>query len=236
MGKRLPTIHATEPMELSEVEDAIRILSGRMPGDSRRSRGPKRARDPFRSCISCMLSAQSRDANTAAATQNLFRLARTPRTILALPEDELVAAIKPAGLYNTKARNIRRFCEHLLEHHGGVVPQTRDELLTLPGIGRKCADLVAHFAFGEPHIAVDTHIRRVCQRSGMASGNTEAQIAKSLDARAPDWAKPEAHFWLLNFGKRVCKSRTPACPDCPIAHLCRYPDKTGEPALPGSFP
>ena len=220
-------------MEIGEVEDALRILSRHMPGDSRRARGPKRARDPFRSCISCMLSAQSLDRNTAAATQNLFRLARTPRTILALPEDVLVEAIRPAGLYNMKARNIRRFCQQLLDEHGGTVPASRDELLRLHGIGRKCADLVAHFAFGLPHIAVDTHIRRVCQRTGLATGTTEAQIARDLDARAPDWAKPEAHFWLLAFGKRICRSRPPRCGDCPIAHLCNYPDKTGGPDLPG---
>ena len=232
MGNRLPTIHATDLMDISEVEVAIRILSERMPGDSRRSRGPKATQNPFRSCISCMLSAQSLDRNTGAATRALFALAKTPQGILALSDKELVDAIRPAGLYNMKARNIRKFCRQLIDEFGGVVPSSRDELLKLHGIGRKCADLVAHFAFGEPHIAVDTHIRRVCQRTGLAAGKTEAQVAASLDERAPDWAKPEAHFWLLNFGKRICKSRTPACPDCPIAHLCRYPDKTGAPALP----
>ena len=219
------TTFATEPMSLAEVEEAIRILSERMPGDSRASRGPKRAKSPFRSCISCMLSAQSLDRNTAAATRALFTLARSPRGMLKLSDEQIVDAIRPAGLYNMKARNIRRFCEQLLDEYDGVVPSTRDELLKLHGIGRKCADLVAHFAFGQPHIAVDTHIRRVCQRTGLAAGKTEAQVAASLDARAPDWAKPEAHFWLLNFGKRVCKSRTPRCGECPIAHLCRYPDK-----------
>ena len=218
-------------MSLAEVEEAIRILSELMPGDSRRSRGPKRAKSPFRSCISCMLSAQSLDRNTAAATTALFKLARSPKGMLALSDAQIVDAIRPAGLYNMKARNIRKFCRQLLDDYGGVVPGTRDELLKLHGIGRKCADLVAHFAFGAPHIAVDTHIRRVCQRTGLASGKVEAQVATDLDARAPDWAKPEAHFWLLNFGKRICRSRTPLCPQCPIAPLCNYPDKTGAPDM-----
>ena len=220
------TTFATEPMSLAEVEEAIRILSEVMPGDSRKSRGPKRAKSPFRSCISCMLSAQSLDRNTAQATTALFKLARSPRGMLALTDEQIAAAIKPAGLYNMKTRNIRRFCQQLLDEYDGVVPDTRDELMKLHGIGRKCADLVAHFAFGAPHIAVDTHIRRVCQRTGLAAGKVEAQVAASLDARAPDWAKPEAHFWLLAFGKRICKSRTPQCPRCPIRHLCNYPDKT----------
>lgn len=213
-------------MPLADVELAIRILSEAMPGDSRAARGPKRAASPFRSCISCMLSAQSLDRNTAAATKALFKLARSPKGMSKLSDEQIAAAIKPAGLYNMKTRNIRKFCEQLLAEYDGVVPNTRDELLELHGIGRKCADLVAHFAFGAKHIAVDTHIRRVCQRSGLASGKTEAQVAASLDTRAPDWAKPEAHFWLLQFGKQVCKSRTPKCADCPIHYLCRFPNKS----------
>ncbi len=174
-----------------------------------------------------MLSAQSLDRNTAAATTALFKLARSPKGMLTLSDEQIAQAIRPAGLYNMKTRNIRKFCEQLLTDYDGVVPETRDELIKLHGIGRKCADLVAHFAFGAPHIAVDTHIRRVCQRSGLAVGKVEARVAASLDERAPDWAKPEAHFWLLNFGKRICKSRTPECARCPIAHLCNYPQKKG---------
>ncbi|WP_298916180.1 endonuclease III [uncultured Algimonas sp.] len=227
MPKTLP---ASALMPPDHVEASLRILRDHMPGDSVRARGPKQSRDPFRSCISCMLSAQSLDRNTAKATQALFQLARTPQDMLALSNEEIVDAIRPAGLYNRKAGNIRRFCEQLLVEHDGIVPDTRDGLLELHGIGRKCADLIAHFAFGRPHIAVDTHIRRVCQRSGLAMGKTEAQVAASLDDRAPEWAKPDAHFWLLQFGKRVCRSRTPLCPDCPIRPFCRYPAKT-DPAV-----
>ncbi len=219
------TAQALKLMPLGDVEASLRILSNKMLGDSRAARGPKRASSPFRSCVACMLSAQSLDSNTASATKALFKLARTPKTMLKLSDEEISTAIKPAGLYNIKTRNIRKFCEQLLADYDGVVPETRDELLKLYGIGRKCADLVAHFAFGEKHIAVDTHIRRVCQRSGLAAGKTEAQVAASLNGRAPEWAKPEAHFWLLQFGKTICKSRTPNCAGCPIRSLCNFPDK-----------
>jgi len=131
------------PMSIADVEAAIRILSQAMPGDSPAARGPKRAVSPFRSCLSCMLSAQSLDRNTAAATKALFKLARSPKGILKLSDEQIAAAIKPAGLYNMKTRNIRKFCEQLLSDYDGVVPNTRDELLKLHGIGRKCADLVA---------------------------------------------------------------------------------------------
>lgn len=177
-----------------------------------------------------MLSAQSRDASTAQATRQLFRLARTPRTILALDQERLVDAIRPAGLYNTKARNIRRFCRTLLDEHGGVVPETRAGLMSLPGIGRKCADIVMSFTFGAEVVAVDTHVHRVCNRTGLARGRSEAQTARSLETRLTGGAGPsgvEAHVLLLRFGKRVCTSRAPKCPRCPIADLCLWPGKRG---------
>lgn len=203
-------------------------LAALMPGRPPSMRAePKGRRDPFRSCISCMLSAQSRDANTARATTNLFRLARTPRTMLKLDDETVANAIRPAGLYNTKARNIRKFCTALLEEHGGVVPRTREGLMSLPGIGRKCADIVLSFTFGVDVIAVDTHVHRVCNRTGLARGKTEAQTARSLEARAPARAMRDGHVQLLRFGKTVCTSRAPKCPDCPIAELCLWPDKRG---------
>jgi len=201
-------------------------LAARMPGRPPDMLAePKGQRDPFRSCISCMLSAQSRDANTARATSNLFRLARTPRTMLKLADETIADAIRPAGLYNTKARNIRKFCTALLAEHGGTVPRTRDALMSLPGIGRKCADIVLSFTFGIDVIAVDTHVHRVCNRTGLARGKTEAQTAKVLEARAPERAMRDGHFWLLQFGKTVCPSRAPKCPTCPIRNLCLWPDK-----------
>ena len=212
---------ADERLSDAEVEELYRILSEHMPGRGPGAKGPKDQPDPFRSCISCMLSAQSLDRNTAAATQNLFALAATPQQVLDLEEGEIAEAIRPCGLYNMKARNIRRFCTALIEEHGGVVPRTREGLMSLPGIGRKCADIVLSFAFGIDTIAVDTHVHRVCNRTGLALGKTEAKTAVELEARSPDWTVHEAHFWLIQFGKRVCTARAPKCLDCPVNHLCR---------------
>lgn len=197
-----------------------------MPGRVRGAKGPKAQPDPFRSCISCMLSAQSRDANTARATKALFRLARTPRGMLRLHDAAIADAIRPCGLYNSKTRNIRRFCEVLLRDFAGEVPRTREALMSLPGIGRKCADIVLQFAFDEDTIAVDTHVHRVCNRSGIARGRTPEQTAQALDERAPDWAKREGHFWLIQLGKRICVSRSPRCPTCVLADLCVYHTQT----------
>ena len=207
-------------LDEDEVETALRRLAETMPGRTRGAKGPKGQPDAFRSCISCMLSAQSRDANTAAAAKALFALARTPEAMLALEEADIAEAIRPCGLYNMKARNIRKFCAALLEAHGGRVPETREGLLSLPGIGRKCADIVMSFTFGAAVIAVDTHVHRVCNRTGLARGKTEAKTAESLEARVPDWARHDGHFWLIQFGKRVCTSRAPKCGGCVLNDLC----------------
>jgi len=216
------------------VAEVLDRLSEVMPGRTPDAKGPKKQPDPFRSCISCMLSAQSRDANTAAATRGLFRLARTPKGMLKLDEVTIARAIKPCGLYNVKARNVLKFCRALLDEHGGVVPDTREGLLSLPGIGRKCADIVQSFAFDVDVIAVDTHVHRVSNRIGLAAGRNEAQTAASLEARVPERARRDGHFWLLAFGKRVCTSRAPKCGACPVAELCLWPGKRdGPPASDG---
>lgn len=198
------------------------ILRDHMPGRTKSAKGPKGQPNPFRSCISCMLSAQSRDTNTYKATRALFKLARTPRAMLKLSQDEIAQAIKPCGLYNNKAKNIHSFCNALLEKFNGVVPQTRTELMSLPGIGRKCADIVLQFAFDIDTIAVDTHVHRVCNRTGLAVGKTAEATANSLASRSPQWAMHAGHFWLIQFGKSVCSARSPKCDECPIVHLCLY--------------
>lgn len=212
-------------LKADEVETLFRRLAEAMPGRTVDAKGPKGQPDAFRSCLSCMLSAQSRDENTARATRQLFALGKTPGQILALDDEEIAAAIKPAGLYNMKTRNIRKLCTALLEDHGGIVPDTREGLLSLPGIGRKCADIVMSFTFGAHVIAVDTHVHRVCNRTGLAYGKTEEQTAKSLEARSPQWALRDGHFWLIQFGKRVCVLRAPKCADCLLNDLCRWEDK-----------
>ena len=205
-----------------QVEEVYRRLSDAMPGRTRGAKGPKGQPDAFRSCISCMLSAQSLDSNTAKAARALFALARTPQQMLALDDHEIAAAIKPCGLYNIKARNIRKFCTALLSEHGGVVPDTREGLLSLPGIGRKCADIVMSFTFGKDVIAVDTHVHRVCNRIGLTEAKTADKTAHQLEERSPDWALRDGHFWLIQFGKRICTSRSPKCAGCPLNDLCEY--------------
>jgi endonuclease-3 len=167
-----------------------------------------------------MLSAQSRDAMTARATASLFAVAATPEDILALPEEELRLLIKDAGLYNMKARNIRAMCRALLDRHAGEVPRSRAELMALPGVGRKCADIMLRFVFDEVAVPVDTHVFRVSRRLGLAQGNTEAQVARALETRIPERWQRGAHIWLLELGKRICRSRVPRCAVCPAADLC----------------
>ena len=203
-----------------EVEQVYRALAEAMPGRTRGAKGPKGQPDAFRSCISCMLSAQSLDRNTAAASRALFKLAKTPEAMLALDDGEIAAAIKPCGLYNNKTKNIRRFCEALIEEHGGVVPDTREGLMSLPGIGRKCADIVMSFTFGHDVIAVDTHVHRVCNRIGLTDAKTAEKTARQLEERSPEWAMRDGHFWLIQFGKRVCRARIPKCDICVVSELC----------------
>ncbi|MEL6965191.1 MAG: endonuclease III [Pseudomonadota bacterium] len=176
----------------------------------------------FRSLVACLLSAQSLDRNTAKAKAALFALADTPSDILALDETAIAAAIRPAGLYNMKTRNLKRLCAFLIDEHDGRVPRDRAGLMRLPGIGRKCADIMLSFSFGQPVIAVDTHIHRVANRIGLARGRNEAETAKSLEARASHWAGRASHMWLLRFGKAVCRARSPKCSGCMLHDLCRY--------------
>ncbi len=169
-----------------------------------------------------MLSAQSLDRNTAMAARQLFALATTPEDMLELDDRDIAAAIRPCGLYNVKTRNIRKFCETLIGEYVGVVPDSREGLLTLPGIGRKCADIVLSFTFGQDVIAVDTHVHRVCNRIGLTDAKLADATARQLEARTPDWALRDGHFWLIQFGKTVCTSRSPKCETCPVSDLCLW--------------
>ena len=207
-------------LNADQVEQVYRKLADAMPGRTKNAKGPKGQPDAFRSCISCMLSAQSLDRNTAAATKALFKLARTPEAMLALEDDAIREAIKPCGLYNNKTKSIRKFCTALIEEHGGVVPDTREGLMSLPGIGRKCADIVMSFTFGKDTIAVDTHVHRVCNRIGLTDAKTADKTAQQLEERSPQWAMRDGHFWLIQFGKKVCRARIPKCDICVVSDLC----------------
>jgi len=237
-ARLMPAGHgeARGPLNEQELEEAFRRLAEHMPGRTPTAKGPKDQPDAFRSVVSCLLSAQSRDSNTAAAVQNLFALARTPDEMLRLSDEEVARAIKPCGLYNMKAKSIRRLCTSLIADHGRTVPQTREGLMSLPGIGRKCADIVLSFTFDQDVIAVDTHVFRVANRTGITAERTADRTAEALARRAPDWAQRDGHFWLLQFGKQVCLSRRPRCETCFLSDLCRYYSATGgaEPATSGN--
>ena len=181
---------------------------------------------PFELLIAVILSAQSTDVGVNKATRGLFSVARTPAAILALGEAGLKRHIATLGLYNAKAANILATCRLLLEEHGGEVPRTREALERLPGVGRKTANVVLNTAFGEPTMAVDTHIFRVANRTGLAPGKTVLAVEQALLKRVPREFLQDAHHWLILHGRYVCKARKPDCPNCVIRDLCRYRDKT----------
>jgi endonuclease-3 len=182
-------------------------------------------RSPFELLVSVVLSAQATDKSVNLATGELFKAARTPQAILALGVAWLERYIKSIGLYRTKAKNIIATCQLLLERHGGEVPRTREALEQLPGVGRKTANVILNVAFGQPTIAVDTHIFRVANRIGLAPGKDVLAVEQKLLKFVPDEFKRHAHHWLILHGRYVCKARKPDCPACLINDLCEYKKK-----------
>ena len=180
---------------------------------------------PFELLVAVTLSAQATDVGVNKATRRLFPVANTPRAILELGEDGLKRYIATIGLFNAKAANVVAMCRLLLERHAGEVPRTRVELEALPGVGRKTANVVLNTAFGEPTIAVDTHIFRVANRTGLAPGRTVRVVEHKLMKVVPAEFRLDAHHWLILHGRYTCKARKPDCPRCPIRDLCRWPDK-----------
>ena len=181
---------------------------------------------PFELLVAVVLSAQATDRSVNLATEKLFRRANTPRKLLQLGQAGLESHIKSIGLYRTKAKNILATCSLLLERHGGEVPRTREELEQLPGVGRKTANVILNVAFGQPTIAVDTHIFRVANRTGIAPGKDVLEVERKLLKFVPEEFRHDAHHWLILHGRYVCKARKPDCPACPIADLCEYRSKT----------
>lgn len=184
----------------------------------------------FELLVAVILSAQSTDQSVNEATARLFQVANTPTGILALGEEGLKPYIQTIGLYNNKTRNLIATCRRLLEHHDGEVPRTRAALEQLPGVGRKTASVVLNVAFGEPTIAVDTHIFRVANRTGLAPGKSAREVEEGLEAVTPEPFRRHAHHWLILHGRYTCTARRPRCGTCAIADLCAYPDKTSEQA------
>jgi endonuclease-3 len=182
---------------------------------------------PFELLVSVILSAQATDAGVNKATALLYPVANTPQAILALGEEGLKRYIRTIGLYNSKARHIIATCRILVERHGGQVPANREALESLPGVGRKTANVILNTAFGQPTIAVDTHIFRVANRTGIAPGKNVIEVEKRLLKFTPEEYKRDAHHWLILHGRYVCQARKPLCAKCVIADLCEYRKKTG---------
>jgi endonuclease-3 len=182
-------------------------------------------RNPFELLIAVILSAQATDIGVNKATDKLYPVACTPADIHALGVEGLKPYIKTIGLFNSKAKNIIETCRLLIEKHNSEVPRTRAELEALPGVGRKTANVILNTAFGEPTIAVDTHIFRVSNRTGLAKGKTPLEVEKRLLKMTPDEFKLDAHHWLILHGRYVCKARTPLCGECPIIEWCEFKKK-----------
>ena len=181
--------------------------------------------NPFELLIAVILSAQATDISVNKATNKLYPVANTPESILALGVSGLKPYIRTIGLFNSKAENIIKTCRLLVEQHDSEVPHTRPELEALPGVGRKTANVVLNTAFGEPTIAVDTHIFRVSNRTGIAKGKTPLEVERRLVRMTPDEFKKDAHHWLILHGRYVCKARKPMCGECPIVEWCEFTKK-----------
>lgn len=189
---------------------------------------------PFELLVAVMLSAHTTDKSVNAATRNLFPVANTPAAIVALGIEGVKPFIKPVGLYNTKAKNLVGLAQQLLDRHGGQVPSERAALEALPGVGRKTANVILNMVFGHAEIAVDTHIFRVANRTGLAPGETPREVEEALSANTPPEYRKDAHHWLILLGRYVCTARAPHCPTCPIRDLCEYRYKTPAPKPPSA--
>jgi endonuclease-3 len=205
-----------------KVEEFFRRLEARNPDP----RGELEYINPYTLLVAVILSAQATDVSVNKATEPLFRLVDSPEKMLALGEDGLKRYIRTIGLFNAKAKNVIEMSRLMVEHHNSEVPRDRDTLVTLPGVGRKTANVVMNIAFAEPTIAVDTHIFRVSNRTGLAPGKTPHHVELALEKAVPERYKLHAHHWLILHGRYICKARKPECPTCPVVDLCAFKAKT----------
>ena len=211
----------TPPMSAAEIE----ALFARFKEANPEPKGELQADNAFKLLVAVVLSAQATDVSVNRATRPLFETVDTPAKMLAYGEERLAEAIRTIGLYRTKAKNVIALSEILVREHGGEVPRNREALEALPGVGRKTANVVLNIAFGEPTIAVDTHIFRLGNRIGIAPGRTPLEVEKRLEAVVPPAYRLHAHHWLILHGRYVCKARRPECERCVIADLCKSPEK-----------
>jgi endonuclease-3 len=213
---------AIPPWTPDEVEEAFR----RFQAANAEPKGELHHINPFTLLVAVVLSAQATDAGVNKATPALFSAADTPAKMVALGEERVRELIKTIGLFRSKAKNVIGLSERLMAEHSGEVPRDREALEALPGVGRKTANVVLNMAFGEPTIAVDTHIFRIGNRTGLAPGKTPFEVETKLEAIVPDAYKRHAHHWLILHGRYVCLARRPLCEQCIIADLCKWPGKT----------
>ncbi|WP_169566960.1 endonuclease III [Sneathiella limimaris] len=209
-------------MKKADIEEFFRRMSEANP----EPKGELDYVNPFTLLVAVVLSAQATDVGVNKATGPLFAVADTPEKMLALGEDTVRDYIKSIGLYKTKAKNVIKLCEALIRDHNSEVPQTREELEKLAGVGRKTANVVLNIAFGQPTIAVDTHLFRLGNRTGIAPGKTPLEVEKKLEKRIPKAYLRHAHHWLILHGRYVCKARKPDCPACIVEDLCKFKGKT----------
>jgi endonuclease-3 len=212
----------TPPWTPAEIEEAFR----RFEAATAVPKGELHHNDPYTLLVAVVLSAQATDAGVNKATPALFAAAPTPEKMVALGEAKVSELIKTIGLYRTKAKNVIALSQKLIDEHGGEVPRAREALEALPGVGRKTANVVLNMAFGEPTIAVDTHIFRIGNRTGLAPGKTPFEVEQKLLEVIPDKYKLHAHHWLILHGRYICLARRPLCEKCLIADLCKWPGKT----------
>lgn len=213
-------------MTNAAVDEFFQRLSDRDP----EPKGELNYVNPYTLLVAVVLSAQATDIGVNKATGPLFKVADTPEKMVALGLERVRDYIKTIGLFNSKAKNVIALSEILIREHGSIVPQDRDELEKLPGVGRKTANVVLNMAFGQPTIAVDTHLFRVANRTGMAAGKTPLAVELTLEKRIPGKWMLHAHHWLILHGRYICKARKPVCPVCPVSDLCNFKEKTLEPA------
>jgi endonuclease-3 len=209
-------------MKKPDIAEFFRRLAERLPEPETELQ----YRNTYTLLVAVVLSAQATDVGVNKATKELFKTVDTPEKMVKLGEAGLVQHIKTIGLYRNKAKNVIALSRMLIEHHGGEVPRDREALQALPGVGRKTANVVLNVAFGEPTIAVDTHIFRVSNRTGLAPGKDVVEVEKKLEKVVPPEYRLHAHHWLILHGRYVCKARKPDCPACPVNDLCRFKAKT----------
>jgi len=209
-------------MKAPDIHAFFARLKKRLP----EPRGELDDKNPYTLLVAVVLSAQATDVSVNKATAPLFETVDTPQKMLALGEARLKQAIRTIGLFNTKAKNVIALSRALIDRFNGMVPEDRDTLQELPGVGRKTANVVLNTAFGQPTIAVDTHVFRVANRTGLAKGETPLAVELALLKRVPDEFKRHAHHWLILHGRYVCKARKPDCPACVVNDLCRFKEKT----------